>query len=173
MASADRAQAGVSVELVSTAAQLEECFAIRLEVFVGEQQVPAEEELDDLDAAPTTTHVLARDERGQAVGTARLLTDPEHPGVVHVGRVAVRAGARGGHVGAALMEALHTRALATCAVDGVVRVELSAQRQAFGFYERLGYTVHGELYLDAGIEHKDAWLVLGRGGGTSHVAPGR
>lgn len=162
MASADLSGSGVTVEVVATQAQLEECYAIRFEVFVEEQQVPAEEELDDLDTAETTTHVLARDSHGRAVGTARLLTDPAHPGVVHVGRVAVHAVARGLHVGVALMEALHEIALDTCAVDGVVRCELSAQRQAFGFYERLGYTVVGDFYLDAGIEHKDAWIELRR-----------
>ena len=162
MASAEGAHHGVTIEVVTTQAQLEECYAVRFEVFVEEQKVPADEELDDLDVAETTTHVLARDAAGRAVGTARLLTAADHPGVVHVGRVAVRAVARGTHVGVALMEALHALALDTCAVDGVVRCELSAQRQAFGFYERLGYTVVGDFYLDAGIEHKDAWFELRR-----------
>lgn len=153
---------GVTVEIVTTREQLDECFAVRFEVFVAEQRVPAEEELDDLDHAPTTTHVLARAADGVVLGTARLLTDPAHPGEVHIGRVAVRAAARGMRVGAALMERLQQLALETCAVDGVVHVHLSAQRQAFGFYERLGYEVHGDFYLDAGIEHKDATLVLRR-----------
>ena len=167
MATAERAAArDVSIEVVTGPEQLAECFAVRFEVFVGEQHVPASEELDDLDHAATTTHVLARGADGLALGTARLLTDPAHPGVVHLGRVAVRASARGAQVGAALMSALHTLALERCAVDGVVRVELSAQEQAFGFYERLGYTVVGDFYLDAGIPHKDAWLELRRPAGA-------
>ncbi|MBD8079182.1 GNAT family N-acetyltransferase [Cellulosimicrobium arenosum] len=141
--------------------------ALRLEVFVAEQGVPVEEEVDDLDTATTTTHVLVRDTTagGAVVGTGRLLTDPGHPGVVHVGRVAVAAVARGTGAGAAVMTALEDVALAEHAVRGgggrrTVRVELSAQVRAAGFYARLGYEIQGAVYLDAGIDHRDAVKVV-------------
>lgn len=152
------------VEKVSTADQREECYAIRMDVFVDEQKVPVAEELDDLDVAPTTVHVLVRDVDGAAVATGRLLTDPAHPDVVHVGRVAVRREARGAGVGRILMEALHDCARAWR--GGSVRVELSAQEQALAFYRRLGYTIEPGRYLDAGIWHRDAWLELGSGSGS-------
>lgn len=155
------------VERVVDAAGLAQAHALRLEVFVEEQQVPVEEEIDDLDTAPTTTHVLVRDtlRDGAVVGTGRLLTDPAHPGETHVGRVAVSASARGTGAGAAVMRALEAIALAEHAVPGpdgrpAVRVELSAQVQAAGFYERLGYEVYGPVYLDAGIDHRDAAKTL-------------
>jgi len=155
------------VERVVDAAGLAAAHALRLEVFVEEQQVPVEEEIDDLDTAPTTTHVLVRDtlRDGAVVGTGRLLTDPAHPGETHVGRVAVSASARGTGAGAAVMRALEAIALAEHAVPGpdgrpAVRVELSAQVQAEGFYERLGYEVYGPVYLDAGIDHRDAAKTL-------------
>ncbi len=153
------------VERVHDAAGLAAAHALRLAVFVGEQAVPVEEEIDDLDTAPTTTHVLVRDDAGVVVGTGRLLIDPAHPGVTHVGRVAVAAAARGTGAGAAVMGALEEIALAEHAVVGpdgrpTVRVDLSAQVQAAGFYERLGYTVHGPVYLDAGIDHRDATRTL-------------
>jgi predicted GNAT family N-acyltransferase len=44
--------------------------------------------------------------------------------------------------------------------SGSVTVLLSAQVQAIGFYERIGYTVDGPVYLDAGIDHRDAAKVL-------------
>ncbi|GAB2454947.1 GNAT family N-acetyltransferase [Xylanimonas ulmi] len=156
--------ADVVVERVRTPAQLDEAFAVRVEVFVGEQRVPPELELDEADHAPTTTHVLARPARGgAAIGTARLLTDVERPGQAHIGRVAVAAAARGAGVGSALMGALERIALAEHAgADGAVTVLLSAQVQAIGFYERLGYTVTGEVYLDAGIDHRDASKVIAR-----------
>ncbi len=155
--------AAVTIERVTTAEQLAEAFAVRLDVFVVEQHVPEAEELDALDHAPTTTHVLARTADGAAVGTARLLTDPGG-GEVHIGRVAVRASARGTGAGAALMRALEAIALAEHpGPDGTVTVLLSAQVQAIGFYERLGYAVHGPVYLDAGIDHRDARKVLRRG----------
>jgi predicted GNAT family N-acyltransferase len=155
------------VERVRDAAGLAEAHALRLAVFVEEQKVPVEEEIDDLDTAPTTTHVLVRDTQrgGGVVGTGRLLTDVAHPGETHIGRVAVAASARGTGAGAAVVRALEDLALAEHAVPGpdgrpTVRVELSAQVQAIGFYERLGYTVHGPVYLDAGIDHRDAVKTL-------------
>ena len=129
-------------------------------MFVDEQQVPLAEEIDDADFAPTTTHVLVRDGTGRVVGTGRLLTDPAHPGEVHVGRVAVARAARGVGAGAAVMRALEEIAVAEHSSGGQVRVELSAQTQATGFYERLGYAVYGPVYLDAGIEHRDAARTL-------------
>ncbi len=138
-------------------------FAIREEVFVGEQGVTLEEEHDDLDAAATTTHVLAVSEGGTPLGTARLLTDPAHPGVVHVGRVAVRQQGRGQGVGRALMAALEEIALAEHAdAQGSVRVELSAQESAIPFYRTLGYEIAEERYLDARIWHRDASKSLRR-----------
>ncbi|MBN0041538.1 GNAT family N-acetyltransferase [Cellulosimicrobium cellulans] len=155
------------VERVVDDAGLAAAHALRLAVFVDEQGVPVEEEIDDLDTAVTTTHVLVRDRGrdGAVVGTGRLLTDPAHPGEVHVGRVAVSASARGTGAGATVMRALEGIALAEHAASGAdgrrtVRVLLSAQVQAIGFYERLGYVVSGPVYLDAGIDHRDAAKTL-------------
>lgn len=165
--SSDARGARLVVERVRDDAGLAAAHALRLAVFVDEQKVPAEEEIDDLDTAPTTTHVLVRDTQqgGTVVGTGRLLTDPAHPGETHIGRVAVAASARGTGAGATVMRALEQIALAEHAVPGpdgrpAVRVELSAQVQAIGFYERLGYTVSGPVYLDAGIDHRDAVRIL-------------
>ncbi|GAA4286817.1 GNAT family N-acetyltransferase [Georgenia daeguensis] len=158
---------GVTIVRVTERAQLERAWDVRTEVFVHEQHVPLEEEIDDLDTAESTTHVLALDDTGGAVGTGRLLTDPAHPGEVHLGRLAVRAAARGQGIGARLVVAIEALALAEHAVtrDGpetggrprlAVRVVLSAQEVAMEFYRRLGYeVVTGERYLDAGIWHQD------------------
>lgn len=156
------------IEVVTTDEVLSEAHALRVEVFVREQGVPLAEEVDDADFAPTTTHVVARAALGgPVVGTARLLTDPGHPGEVHIGRVAVAASARGTGVGATLMAALEQIAATRYAVtdgDGSarVRVVLSAQLAAVGFYERVGYEIYGPVYLDAGIEHRDAVKTLER-----------
>ena len=147
----------IRVETVEDAAGLAAAWRVREEVFVDEQAVPVEEEIDALDTAPTTAHALAWLD-GDLVATGRLL--PEEEGTVHVGRVAVRAPARGRGVGAALMAHLEGLDLARHGIrDGdhlVVCVALSAQEQAMGFYTRLGYAVvTGERYLDAGIWHQD------------------
>lgn len=153
------APAGYEVERVTTPGQLAEVLALRVRVFVDEQRVPLEEEVDAADDDPTTTHVLVRAPSGTVVATARVL--PDAPGHVHVGRVAVDARERGTGVGRVVMAAAEHEALARHAgADGAVTVALSAQVQALGFYERLGYTVHGPVYLDAGIEHRDAVRTL-------------
>ncbi|MFD1504104.1 GNAT family N-acetyltransferase [Georgenia yuyongxinii] len=159
----DGAPDGVAVVRVTTREQLEQAWEVRMEVFVDEQQVPTEEEIDDLDTAATTSHVLAVDTAtGAVIGTARLLSEADHPGEVHLGRLAVRAAARSRGVGARLVVAIEGLALAEHAVRGAapgtlaVTVVLSAQEAAMGFYARLGYAVvNGERYLDAGIWHQD------------------
>ncbi len=145
---------------VQDPAELERCWLIRTEVFVEEQKVPADEEIDDLDLAPTTIHALVVD-GGVDVGTGRVLFD--QPGQVHIGRVAVRKCARGQGVGKFLMAKLHELALDEYADGGDLVVELSAQESALNFYRTLGYEVKdGRRYLDAGIVHQDMFLRLSR-----------
>jgi predicted GNAT family N-acyltransferase len=146
---------GVRVERIENEVLLQAAYDVRLEVFVHEQQVPPDEEIDALDTDPTTTHVLALDvATGKALGTARLLPNAERPGHFHIGRVAVRKEARGRQIGAALMRALED--IAAQETDGPAEIELSAQIQASGFYRTLGYEQSGDHeYLDAGIRHID------------------
>jgi predicted GNAT family N-acyltransferase len=118
----------------------EEATAIRHAVFVIEQQVPLELELDEMDAC--SLHVVAyRGER--AIGTARLLPDG------HIGRMAVRKEWRGAGVGSRLLKALMQAAQSR----GDRLVRLNAQRQAQDFYARHGFVQQGEEFLDAGIPH--------------------
>ncbi|MFC5369935.1 GNAT family N-acetyltransferase [Arcanobacterium bovis] len=144
----------IEVHEVHAEEELQRCFTIRKEVFVQEQKVPLAEEIDALDRDPNTVHVLLRD--GDAdLGTARIL--PDGAGEVHIGRVAVRANARGYGYGRALMEAAHRIAAQKFSEDdGRLRCVLSAQLQAVPFYESLGYrSIDERIYLDAQIEHRD------------------
>ena len=128
---------------------------VRLEVFVVEQAVPFALEIDARDEEPTTIHLLASGADGTPLGAGRLLMEPEHPGRVHLGRLAVRSIVRGTGLGARIVAALEQTALSH---SGRSRVEvvLSAQEQAMGFYERCGYRLlNGHRYLDAGIWHQD------------------
>lgn len=127
---------------------------VRLEVFVLEQEVPLVLEIDARDNQASTIHVLARGADGTPLAAGRLLSDPHHPGQVHLGRLAVRLIARGTGLGARMVAAIEQAALE--AYGPGVTVILSAQEQAMGFYERCGYAVlSGESYLDAGIAHQD------------------
>ncbi|MGW8528402.1 MULTISPECIES: GNAT family N-acetyltransferase [Nocardiopsidaceae] len=119
-------------------------FVIRGAVFVSEQQVPVEEEWDERDTA--AVHLLALAD-GVPVGTVRLVDQGDGTGLL--GRLAVLPKGRGNGTGAALVRAAEERARER----GFVRVELHAQTHALGFYARLGYTAHGDEFLDAGIPH--------------------
>lgn len=115
---------------------------IREAVFVAEQSVAPELEWDAEDA--DATHFLAY-EGDYAVGTARLLDDG------HIGRVAVLKDWRGLNVGHALLNAV----IAHAEQRGLDAQRLSAQVQATAFYEKLGFRVISDEYLEAGIPHVD------------------
>lgn len=119
-------------------------FVIRGAVFVAEQQVPIEEEWDDRDS--TASFLLALVD-GNPVGTVRLVDQGDGSGLL--GRMAVLPAGRGKGTGAALVRAAEDLARES----GLERVELHAQTHALGFYERLGYSAHGEEFMDAGIPH--------------------
>ncbi|MCB2154020.1 GNAT family N-acetyltransferase [bacterium] len=132
----------------------EEARRIRLTVFVDEQKVPIEEEIDAID--PTAHHVLAVDESGHACGTGRIFPDPKEPSHAHIGRVAVSASARGTGCGMAVLNSLIEEARRA----GYKRAVLSSQTHAMGFYERAGFRAYGDVYMDAGIPHRDMDLDL-------------
>ncbi|MEU9126817.1 GNAT family N-acetyltransferase [Kitasatospora sp. NPDC048540] len=133
---------------------------VRYEVFVVEQSVPEELEYDDLDA--TAVHLLAVAADGHALGTGRLIHGADAlkltgvEGRVLLGRLAVRQEARGTGLGARLVRAIEQAARER----GAVELELHAQVQALGFYERLGYAAEGPVYQDAGIPHRTMTRVL-------------
>ncbi|MCR9108323.1 GNAT family N-acetyltransferase [Marivita sp. XM-24bin2] len=122
-----------------------ECYAIRYAVFVGEQKVPIDLERDELDA--TAVHLLARD-GAQPVGAARIVIKGD---TGKIGRVCVLKQARGTGLGAALIrESLEILR----STPSVTRAALGAQINALGFYEKLGFTAYGEVFDDAGIDHR-------------------
>jgi predicted GNAT family N-acyltransferase len=144
----------IEVILITTEEQLREALDVRRRVFVEEQHVPEAEEIDAHDSAPAPLsgcrHVLALLD-GRPVATGRLLlTEPDMR--VHIGRVAVLREHRRRGIGWAVMRALHDLAR----FHNAKAVTLAAQLHAIPFYERLGYVARGEVFLDAGIEHR--WM---------------
>ncbi len=126
-----------------------EAHAIRREVFVDEQQVPAELEHDAADLA-VATHALARNRLGLALATGRWVPQLEHgQPVARIGRMAVRAAMRGSSVGRQVLDALLDSARAA----GCRQALLHAQASAIGFYRRAGFVPQGERFMEAGIEH--------------------
>ncbi|MFF7275942.1 GNAT family N-acetyltransferase [Streptomyces griseorubiginosus] len=149
------------VRVAEDPADQEACFAVRKEVFVGEQGVPEDIEYDAYDAV--ALHVLAVREDGVPLGTGRLLFGEAAAGktggdesVGSLGRLAVTQAARGLGVGAALVRAIEDAARGR----GLAAVDLHAQTHALGFYERLGYVAYGPEFPDAGIAHRAMRRVL-------------
>jgi predicted GNAT family N-acyltransferase len=147
------ADMSTEVRLAHTEADLAAAFALRREVFVGEQSVPEELEFDELD--PAADHFLALLD-GVPAGAGRLVVIGSAPdaglgkkatGVL--GRLAVGKAARGMGLGRLLVDAIERRA----AERGLGAVELHAQTHARGFYQQLGYAAYGEVFLEAAIEH--------------------
>jgi predicted GNAT family N-acyltransferase len=137
----------VRIELMSWDEARALASPIRFEVFVREQRVPAEIELDDMD--PQCIHAVAF--LGKApVGTGRLLPDG------HIGRMAVLRSHRNRGVGAAMLKRLIEAARAR----GDREVALSAQVHAVAFYRAHGFVEEGAEYEEAGIAHQAMRLRL-------------
>jgi len=125
----------------------EDICSIRYEVFVGEQNVPEELEIDGLDGE--AKHVLAFVD-GVPIGTGRILIDG------HIGRVAVLKNYRGHGIGKLIM-----KELIKWAHDlSLEKVWLSSQWHAHSFYLDLGFVCVGEIYKEAGIDHIKMYRVL-------------
>jgi len=137
-----RALADLAVHIGNWQLLGEAARSVRLAVFVQEQGISPQLELDERDAA--AVHAVAFDAHGVAVATGRLLPD------AHIGRMAVLEELRGQGVGVAILRAL--LAIAASRGDRVVR--LHAQRSALGFYAREGFVAQGDEYLEAGIAHQ-------------------
>lgn len=131
----------VKIELRDWDAAREDASRIRFAVFVEEQGVPAELEMDENDAR--CLHALAFSE-GRAIGTGRLLPDG------HIGRMAVLREWRGHGAGRALLH----RLVQAARERGDREVLLSAQVHALGFYAAEGFEPEGPVYVEAGIEHQ-------------------
>jgi len=131
------------VTIVQTREEFEACCAIRKTVFVEEQAVPLELELDEYDNA--ATHFLLRD-GAVPLATARML---DKHGLAKIGRVAVLKEARGRGLGLVLMYSVLDEARR----QGFAEAVLDSQTYAIPFYERLGFVAEGNEFDDAGIPH--------------------
>jgi predicted GNAT family N-acyltransferase len=123
----------------------EAMYAIRRRVFIEEQHVPEEIELDANDAR--AFHALALLD-GKPVGCGRYV---EHgPGEIKIGRMAALRELRGSGIGRAVLEFL----MQTARNRGYTRAILHAQLTSEGFYLKQGFHPEGEVFEEAGIPHR-------------------
>lgn len=123
-----------------------DALAIRKAVFIDEQKVPEELEIDDLEHL--CWHLVVYNMEHRPVATVRLLPQGE---MVKIQRVAVVKEARGKKVGTEIMQIAMQKAL----LLGAKLIKLGAQKHAIPFYQKLGYEIVGREYMDAGIPHYD------------------
>ena len=128
----------------ATGDEVAAALALRHLVFCDEQGVPEELERDGRDGE--ALHLVAIDGSGTVVGTCRLLA---RGATMILQRMAVDRGARGKGIGARLLEAAHTEAVAA----GAQEVELHAQAGVRDFYARAGFLPEGAEFEEAGIPH--------------------
>ena len=144
------------IKILESKEELDLGFALRIKVFVKEQNVPIELELDDKDHSDNTVHIgYFHDDR--LIGVARLIDMDKD--IIHIGRVVIDKDYRGKGIGRKLIVGCETTAKNILKRE--IIIELSAQIQAEKFYKSLGYNrVNDKIYLDAGIEHVDMRKVI-------------
>jgi predicted GNAT family N-acyltransferase len=126
-----------------------ELSVVRRAVFVDEQHVPEELEWDEFDEG--CHHVLVTDSANRPVGAGRVKPDG------HIGRMAVLNGCRGQGIGSAILAAI----LVYAEQQHYPRVFLHAQITAIPFYEKHGFIVYGDRFMDAGIPHRSMRRMTG------------
>lgn len=128
--------------------------AVRLAVFVKEQEIDEAEEWDDDDAH--AIHALGSNLAGLPLATGRLIHRGQPPGHAKIGRMAVLRSARGVGLGAGVLRALIEQAKGL----GLTHLSLSAQVSAISFYAQHGFVQEGEVYDEVGIPHQRMTLTL-------------
>jgi len=128
---------------VENRSEFEQAYKIRKEVFVKEQNVPEEIELDEFDEI--ADHVVAyRD--CEPVGCGRVFFQDDY---ARIGRVAVLREERKNGTGKLICEEL----IRIAKEKGAKKFVLDAQVRAIGFYQKLGFSVTSDVFMEAGIEH--------------------
>lgn len=136
----------ILVQKISEARDIQACLAIRYQVFVEGQKVPLHEELDGLDSS--SEHYLLSFNQ-MPVGTARVRYINDF---AKIERVSILEAYQGQGLGHQLMQFILDE------IQGhhqIKKAMLGAQSDAIPFYEKLGFVVCSQEYLDSGILHKD------------------
>ena len=132
----------VVVSRIQTVVESQASRKIREDVFIVEQEVPAEIEYDEYEES--STHIIAT-LHGEAVGTARWRLTSQGQ---KLERFAVLKSARGKHVGAALVEYILDQ------LETTETAYLNSQVSAIGFYSQFGFEETGGIFYEAGIPHR-------------------
>lgn len=133
-------------KLISSNEDLETAFSIRKEVFVEEQSVPLSDEFDKYDQLDSSCKHILVFYNEQPVGTGRLRVVGEYG---KLERICVLQPFRHFGLGKNIVQALEQIAIA----KDVAKVKLHGQKQAEGFYHKLGYQTSSNIFMEDGIPH--------------------
>ncbi len=139
----------IKIIKVTSEEDMNHCFHIRTTVFVEEQNVPMDEEIDGLDGQ-ADHFLLYLGQSPIATARVRYLND-----MAKIERVAVLKGNRGHKIGQQLMGFIMADIKKN---PQLKRMKLGAQVPVIAFYEKLGFICCGDIFLDAGIQHR--WMSL-------------
>lgn len=134
----------VILKIVENEKELHDAYSVRTTVFVDEQNVPMEEEIDQFE--DEATHFVLYDET-TPIGAGRFRVVD---GYGKVERICVLKEARKTGAGKMIMTGIEKFAIE----NGLRKLKLNAQTHAIPFYAGLGYEVASEEFMDAGIPHK-------------------
>jgi predicted GNAT family N-acyltransferase len=134
----------VNVKVCENEKEIQDAFSVRRTVFIDEQNVPEEEEIDQFER-DAVHFVSYQVDAPVAAGRFRIVD-----GFGKVERICVLKEARNTGAGKAIMREIEAYAQN----NGLPKLKLNAQTHAIPFYANLGYEVVSEEFLDAGIPHK-------------------
>ncbi len=142
----------ILIHKVHNEIQMRHCLKIRDEVFIQEQNVDRAIEIDEHDILtdPICTHFLLI-VNGMPAGTARAIQLEDK--VIKIQRVAISKHYRGGGFGAILLKTIEDNFEAS-------KYILGAQEHAIPFYEKNGYVICSDTYIEANIKHKNMEKVV-------------
>ncbi len=134
----------LNYKLVTSESELEEAFEVRRRVFVEEQSIPEDIELDEHDKK--ALHMIVKD-GDRVIGTARVLF--LSTSLAKIERMAILQPFRRRGIGSRIISFL-SEELRNRQVEQLV---LHAQYAVVDFYKSCGFEETGSAFLEVGIKH--------------------
>ena len=141
----------LKIKEVNNKYDLEKVIEIRKNVFIKEQNVPLEIEIDGLD--PEAEHFIAYLD-DKPIGCARIRTNKNY---VKLERIAILKKHRGKGFGTVLTKFL----IDYCRNENFGEIILHSQTYVVDFYKKLGFKIRGKPFFEADIEHFEMYLDIG------------
>ncbi len=132
--------------------EYDSCLEIRKEVFVDEQKVPLEDEVDEFENE--SRHFLAK-LNGLPAGAARWRKAGAY---IKLERFAVLKEHRNKKIGSALVKAVLEDIASN--IESPAKLLLHSQLDAIPLYSKFNFIVEGEIFEECGILHKTMTRML-------------